>query len=258
MDDLLPTADQTNPHVAKTLNTNQHKRGTVALFTGCVTSLTEKPVLSAAIQVLEQCGYQIIIPEEQACCGAIHLHNGDKEQARKFARKNQITFDNLDVEAIISCVSGCSAQLIEYSQFNADLSHPVQDISDFLFRNGAIGSLELAPMSQQVWVHTPCSLKNQLKSDAAVYQLLSKIPDIAINRIPFTDCCGAAGSYMLTQPDMAERLRQPVIDLLKEQQSDYLVTSNTGCAMHLRAGIREANLSTQVLHPIQLIAQQLK
>jgi glycolate oxidase iron-sulfur subunit len=257
LDSLLPNAISTERLVSRTTAPDQ-PRGRVALFTGCVTGLLERQTLAAAIQVLEHCHYEVIIPENQGCCGAIHGHSGNPDKAHKLGDNNLNAFNSLSVEAIITCASGCGAQLQEYGLHGLDLQHPVMDISEFLLKSADIGANVLGKLDKSVLVHTPCTMKNVMKSEHAVAGLLKKIPGLQLEALALTDCCGSAGSYMLTQPVIADQLREPAIEILRAKRPDILVTSNTGCAMHLRAGIVQASLPIEVCHPVELIARQLK
>ncbi|MCG8428573.1 MAG: (Fe-S)-binding protein [Chromatiales bacterium] len=253
MDDRLP--DQITPPIKP--RTTSAPKGAIAFFTGCVSNLVDQQIIEASIRVLEHCGYQVMIPDQQGCCGAIHLHNGDTARAKQLGQNNRKAFNSLEVEAIINCVSGCGAQLQEYDQIGTPLPHPVMDISDFLIQHQAITPQQLRPLDQTVLLHTPCTLKNVVGAADSPGQLLALIPELTVIPLPLNDCCGAAGSFMLSQPDLADRLREPFIQSIKEQQPDIIATSNTGCAMHLRAGTHAAGLTTSIQHPIELIAQQL-
>ena len=135
----------------------------------------------------------------------------------------------------------------------------MRDINAFLDEIPWPSDLRPAPLAKKVAVHDPCSLTNVLRQAKAPYQLLARIPDLEIAALPDNRrCCGAAGNYMLTQPDIADRLRDDKLGVLRDMAADILVTSNPGCALHLRAGIRAAGLDIEVLHPVALLDRQLR
>ena len=89
--------------------------------------------------------------------------------------------------------------------------------------------------------------------------LLDLIPQIEI--VPLGEagqCCGAAGDYMLRRPDTAERLRQPLLDRIPAGEPLILLTGNVGCAIQLADGLRAREQSIELLHPIELLARQLR
>ncbi|MDO8828093.1 (Fe-S)-binding protein [Methylophaga sp.] len=237
-------------------------RGTVALFAGCISDRFDRTTLEAAITVLNAIGFSVIVPEQQTCCGAMHWHNGQHATAKAMMTKNVNQFAQSTVTAIVYCASGCGSQLTDYqillegqddvTEFHQKLT----EISDFVLQNWP-ASLTLHTTNKHVLVHEPCSHRNVLKNQAAVYQLLAKIPSITINTLADNHlCCGAGGSYMLTHPDSADALRTMKWRHIAHAQGDYVATTNIGCALHLMAAKSNASM-VQIIHPITLIANQL-
>ena len=231
----------------------------MALFLGCFADFADRPTLNAAVQVLTRLGYGVHIPSRQTCCGALHLHQGDRDIARHLAEHNAAAFNGLQIDAVINTASACGATLVEYPRNDfAPLQAPVHDINTFLAELPWPAELNPAPLAKKVAIHDPCSLGNVLHQAKAPYQLLARIPQLEIVALPDNrSCCGAAGSYMLTQPDIADRLRDDKIAALRTLEADMVVTSNPGCALHLRAGIKASGLNLPLMHPIELLAKQL-
>ena len=236
-------------------------KGDVALFTGCFSELFDNQTLRSSITLLNRLGYGVHVPRNQTCCGALHWHQGDAPQAQHLAKTNLDAFASLNVNAIVGTASGCASHLRDYGQVienGETLAHRVTDISTFLNDIDWPDTLQLRALHKRVAVHDPCSLANVLKQSQAPYALLDKIPGLAVTPLPGNQhCCGSAGRYMVTHPDMAERIRQPKLDALTALKPDILVTSNIGCAMHLLDGIRRNGLAIDVMHPVTLLARQL-
>ncbi len=233
----------------------QGKRvGSVALFTGCIASTFDSTTLDAAIQLLTYCGYDLHLPAAQTCCGAMHLHSGEKMAAEQLCQQNHKAFADLEIEQIIFTASGCGATLSELEQFNGR----VTEISAFLCQIQWPQKECFRPFSKRVAIHDPCSLKNVLRGADAPYQLLRKIPAIELISLPGNErCCGAAGTYMIEHPEMAETLRDDKLESIKALQPEILVTSNIGCSWHLAAGIKKAGKKIETMHPITLLTRQL-
>lgn len=258
------------PRLQRPLAAGRHSpvgpaRGRVALFTGCVESVAGADTQRDALRLLTRLGYQVDIPRGQGCCGALSQHNGDPATATGLARANLAAFDDTGLEAIVSTASGCGAELAAYGELYgsedpraAVFAGKVLDISGFLAaQDWPRGLLQALP--ETIAVHDPCTLRHGLKQHRPVYRLLERIPQLKTVTLNASGaCCGAAGSYMLTQPAMAEALRQPHIEQLRALGVRTLVSSNIGCALHLAAGIREAGLEIEVLHPVSLLARQLQ
>ena len=236
-------------------------KGDVALFTGCFSEMFDSRTLRNSIKLLNHLGYGVHIPRRQGCCGALHWHSGDAPSAQTLAQTNLDAFAPLNICAIIGTASGCTSHLHDYGQVvesGQTLANRVTDISAFLTGVDWPGNLQLRPLRKHVAVHNPCSLSNVLQQAQAPYSLLAKIPELTVTPLPGNQhCCGSAGRYMVTHSDMADRIRQPKLNALIEMKPDILATSNIGCAMHLLAGIRQAGLKTDVVHPATLLAEQL-
>ena len=232
--------------------------GQVALFTGCIGRITDQPALLAAIKLLNHLGVEVRVPPGQRCCGAMHHFEGDRAKSQRLASINQQAFARTDADAVITVASGCGAHLAEYGKLGKALPMPVQEISSYLLQLPQINKLQLRPLQKKVAIHTPCSLKNILGGGDAPFQLLNKITQLELFPLPENGlCCGGAGMQLLSQPETASELRQDKLYALKSCRPDILVTSNTGCALHLRAGIREHELAIEVLHPVELLARQI-
>lgn len=242
-------------------------QGRIDLFTGCTGNILDQQTLQAAIRVINRLGYEVVIPEQQGCCGALYLHNGDTENAMKLAAQNIQAFSQLNTDTSIYVASGCGIQLTEMASLpwinqiaQRDAKHLAarfMDISEFLIQHQWPTSISIKPLRMRVAVHDPCSLRNVLRKQDAPYKLLSKIPDLELLQISDKSCCGAAGSYMLTQPSMSNRIRNNTIQNIEKLKPDLLVTSNIGCALHLMAGLKEKNLPIPVIHPVALISRQI-
>lgn len=238
-------------------------KGRVVIFSGCLTPLTDQQTLLSSIRLLNRLGYEVHLPPEQGCCGALHLHNGQPEKATEFMRRNIEAFGS-GTDSILCAASGCTATLSEYAKYlddnipAAQFSARVMDINQFLAGITWPSDIGFRPLAKRIAVHNPCTLTNVLRQEAKTYALLSRIPGAEIIALPGNSvCCGAAGTYHLTQSQIARQLRAPKIEYLKQLAPDILVTANPGCATFLAAGIREAKLAIEVMHPVVLLEKQL-
>ncbi len=233
------------------------RRGRVALFTGCLAEHFDRATQRAAIKLLNAIGYEVVVPENQGCCGAIHQHHGCSAQTLK--DKNIAAFYELEVEAIIYVASGCGAMLSEYQGDDTETAgwfgRSLQDINQFLLAHWP-DDLQLAASNLNVAVHEPCSQRNVLKNGQSVHALLRKIPGLNIEALPDNQlCCGAGGSYMLTHPDNAQQLRHAKRQAIEGSGADVVVSSNFSCAFYLNA--ERAETARKLVHPIRLLADRL-
>jgi glycolate oxidase iron-sulfur subunit len=243
------------------------QRGRVALFTGCLSEITERDVLASTIHVLTRLGYEVVVPGDQACCGAIHYHEGDVKTAQQLSRQNLDAFSDSGIDAIITIASGCGAQLTEYPHTLAQepvlharagaFSGRVREVCRFLAEQDWPEDLALANLDARVAVHEPCTHRNVLGGNQAVAALLGRIPGIDAFPLPENrTCCGGAGHYLVAQPGFASGLRAGKTRCLEKANPDIVVTTNTGCRIQLSA--KNDGREYNVLHPVQLIHEQLQ
>ena len=227
--------------------------GRVGLFTGCLAEHFDHETLIATIELLTVIGFEVIVPSEQSCCGAIHQHNG--QPAEQFIANNIKVFNSLNLDAIVYTATGCGAMLSEYqcsdTQAVENFKRQLFDINNFLLTHWP-ERLKLKPVNLNVAVHEPCSQRNVLKNQQAVYQLLGKIPGITIFSLANNHiCCGSGGSYMLTHPENAAYLRSNKINAIANSEADKILSCNFGCALYLKTA------GEKIEHPVKLLWVQL-
>lgn len=234
-------------------------RGEVGLFVGCIGSLMEGELHRATIRLLNRIGFNVHVPATQGCCGSLHQHSGEHATAEQLAEQNRRAFAEKKLDAIVSTASGCAAQLFEYAEvFENALPAPLYEICDFLQQQWPENNLPLKPQAQRVALHLPCTQRNVLRSPDVVQRLLHKIPQLEIQPLASNDqCCGAAGSYRLTQPELAVRLREQKLDALRDTHIELLVSNNLGCALHIAKGMEERGTKVEIIHPVLLLTESL-
>lgn len=236
--------------------------GRVGFFSGCVMDHLFADVHHATQRVLQINGYDIWTSPPQVCCGALHMHAGERDIARQLARRNIVAFERQGLDAIVNNAAGCGAQLKAYGELLQDdaefaeraqrFSDKVQDISECLARAPLRGPL--GPVPKRVAYDDPCHLLHAQGVQHAPRALLQQIP--ALQLVPVTDadfCCGAAGIYNITHYDLSMQILARKMDHLKAAHPDIITTGNPGCMMQLRTGVARAKLKIPVLHPIELL-----
>ena len=227
----------------------------MGLFLGCVARVMDVETLKASIFVLNRLGYTVHVPPRQGCCGAMHASLGEPEKVHAFEEQNLRSFAEVNVGAVISTATGCGATLKGYPQ---DFAGRVRDISEFLAEAQGWEEAGIASLAEKVAVHEPCLMRNVLHCQGKPYDLLRRIPGVMVVPLAGNDqCCGAAGTYFLTQPDMAASLLADKIEAVKASGPRILVSSNIGCAMHQAMGLKAAGIDIEVVHPVTLLARQM-
>ncbi|MBK1649411.1 (Fe-S)-binding protein [Rhabdochromatium marinum] len=222
----------------------------IGLFLGCVARGTQGASIDAARRLLTQLHIPYTEPQQQGCCGALLHHHGFVEDAAHQLAQNAQAFRGL---TLVGFASACVLELQRHEALRAE------EICHFLIASGALTQVAPRPLTARVWVHEPCSQRLLPGGASAIYQLLALIPNLELQPLAGNDsCCGAAGSYLIEHAHTALALLEPKLQALRAQPPDYLVTTNSGCALHLASGLAAAGLDIPVLHPIELLERQLR
>ena len=164
---------------------------------------------------------------------------------------NRSAFHVEDVDAVIVNSAGCGAALREYDD---PLAGKIRDVSEFLVDAGLRAPTHA--LEGLVAYDDPCHLLHGQRVAAAPRALLRAIPGLRVMDLPgASDCCGAAGIYGLTHPEMSGRLRARKVDAIRETRPNFVATGNPGCLMQIAQGVRQAGLEVEVLHPVELLAR---
>jgi glycolate oxidase iron-sulfur subunit len=215
----------------------------------------------ATVDVLRHNGYDVVVPQDQVCCGALHVHSGDFDNACKLARRNLAAFDAPDGEApdaIVINSAGCGAAMREVEGWLGDgaagFGAPVVDICEFLDAEGLRPPSR--PVAARVCYDDPCHLLHGQGVEAAPRRLLQQIEGLVL--VPHDDpgaCCGAAGTYNLTQPEMSAQILATKLDALTAASPDVVASGNPGCMLQLASGVAQRGLAMRVVHPVTLLAE---
>ncbi len=204
---------------------------TVAIHTGCLLELHDGPVIASLVRLLHAAGFNVWIPPGQTCCGALAYHNG--RNTKQVDRQNVAAFRPEKSpggmpEAILSLNTGCGAYWHSHSPF----SIPVKDATAFVAEH--CQNLTFSPCSKRIFLHQPCSGRHGLKVTGDHLKLLNWVPKLEVITAT-TGCCGAAGSYFLSHPNMADQLGTQWAGTVSGYRPELVLMPNTGCAMQWQA-----------------------
>jgi glycolate oxidase iron-sulfur subunit len=234
--------------------------GAVAFFAGCVMNSMLGSVNRATVRLLNAAGYDVVVPAEQVCCGALANHAGLRDTAVEAARRNMAAFSGPGVEAVLINAAGCGAMLKEYGVLvpeAAAFSAKVKDISEFLASTRLAGRLKV-PLKRRVGYDDPCHLVHGQRIRNEPRELLRRIPGIELVEVEGADqCCGSAGIYNLVQNELSMAILDAKMEQIRKARIEVLATGNPGCMFQLRYGARRAGLQLEVRHPAELLADSL-
>jgi glycolate oxidase iron-sulfur subunit len=282
MYDQLPRLQPSAPAMPEILPAIGPRRARVGLFAGCVAQAMFPQTNWATARVLQANGCDVVVPKSQVCCGAIHYHSGAEGPALEFAARNAAAFDVVSLDAVIVNVAGCGSMLKDYGHIAEEASRraqekptggqaasatradaqrtesvarfasKVRDVSEFLAELGPVpppGELRLRAV-----YHDACHLVHAQRVREQPRSLLALVPGLEL--VPLAEsevCCGAAGSYNLTEPEMSERLSQRKLRNILASDPQVVITGNAGCSLQIQAALRRTGSPIWVAHPMDVL-----
>ena len=259
MQDIIPPLTPHYGRLPELLPAEGRRRARVALFVGCAADAFYPQTTMATARVLQHNGCDVWIPRAQGCCGALHYHAGLVEPAKKFASDNCAAFGEklAEVDAIINNAGGCGPVLKEYGHLLENktasaFAAKVRDISEFLVDLGPIAPQY--PLKIKATYHDACGLSHAQKIRRPPRQLLEMIPGLELMPLAESEhCCGAAGSYNLTQPEMSEQLGRRKAGYILETGARAVFAGNVGCLLQIARYLRESRPDFWVAHPVDAL-----
>lgn len=236
--------------------------GVAFLHAGCIMQVAFANVHRATVRMLRRGGLTVVVPSAQGCCGAIALHAGDADFARDLAKHNIEAFERSGADVYVVNAAGCGSTLKEYAglfshddrwaERAARFSARVRDVTevlDALDLGSPARALDAVATYQEA-----CHLVHAQRVTGAPRRLLAKIPQLRLVEMDESAvCCGSAGIYNLTQPEMASRLQRRKVEAIVRTGATIVATANPGCAMQVAAGLRTAGYRAEVKHVVELV-----
>lgn len=241
-------------------------RGPVQVLEGCVQSGLFAHVNRATNRVLKANGHAVVAAPDQGCCGALHAHAGALDDARDLARANIRAFEASEAEWVVVNAAGCGAAMKEYGELLADdpdyaararaLANRVADVSEVLV-SAAIR--EGAPLETGVAYDAPCHLLHAQGVERAPLDVLAAVPGLTVRPVEgASECCGGAGIYGLTHPDLGGSIGRDKVDAVEAEGLPLLATGNPGCMMQIGAGLLVRGSPVKTVHPVELLDESYR
>jgi glycolate oxidase iron-sulfur subunit len=234
------------------------RRGRVGLLTGCVQRHLYPHVNRDTARLLSAAGWDVAVPRDQGCCGALELHAGHLDALAARAQALAAAFPP-ECDFIVVNAAGCGSAMKEYDRWVHEprirgVALRTRDVSELL----ADADLPLGRLDVAVAYHDACHLAHGQRIRQEPRQMLRRIPGLRLVELPESDlCCGSAGVYNLLEPAMADRLLARKVDRIRETGVRVVATGNAGCLLQIAKGCRECGLAIELVHPVELLARAL-
>jgi len=265
MEQLAPSAEPPFffSQAGRTFQPQGNRKYRVAFLSGCIANVAFARLNEATVRVLQKNGCEVVVPKDQGCCGALHVHSGLREQACQLARKNiDAVLEDDYFDAIITNAAGCGSTLKEYAELlendpkYADkalsFSRRMRDITEFLA--GIELNTKMGPVHATVTYQDSCHLAHGQKVRTAPRKLLTAIPGVTFREMQGADlCCGSAGIYNVVQSEMSAQILAHKMESVNATGAGIVATANPGCLLQLQAGVRARGTGQRVMHVVEIL-----
>jgi len=268
LDGLAP--EVTLHHLAATLPpltpAQGARRARVGLVAGCVQKVFFPSVNEATLRVLAAEGCEVVVPEGQGCCGALSVHAGREDEARRMTRALIERFEAAGVEHVVLNAAGCGSHLKDcralfagdpFADRAAAFSAKVRDVNEFLASLPPVA--ERHRIEARVAYHSPCHLGHAQGVVEQPRRLLRAIPGLELCEIPESEhCCGSAGIYNLIEAQAANEIGTRKVENVLSTKAGLVASANPGCTLHMQRLLRERGLSIRAAHPIEILDASIR
>ncbi|HSJ74376.1 MAG TPA: heterodisulfide reductase-related iron-sulfur binding cluster [Miltoncostaeaceae bacterium] len=226
---------------------------TAAVLSGCVMDVAFRPVQRATMRAVAAAGYRAARSAPGGCCGALAMHYGHPEAARRMVRER---IPELEAgEIVVVNASGCSAHVRTYGELLADDPEWAERAERVAARVRDLIELELPEADRhmgRVAVHDACHHLHAQRIEPR--GMLRRAGAECVELGDGGRCCGAAGLYSVLQPELAGRLRRQKAEAIAAAGAPVVAVANPGCAIQIAAGLAEIGSTIRVAHPAELVA----
>jgi glycolate oxidase iron-sulfur subunit len=248
--------------IGKTFPAEGQRRYRVALMAGCIANVFFARLNEATVRVLQKNGCEVVVPDGQGCCGALHVHAGLRNAARGLARCNIDALAVGGYDAILTNAAGCGSTLKEYGELlegdteyaarAREFARRMQDVTEFLASIEL--NREMQPLPLTVTYQDSCHLAHGQRIRTAPRKLLQAVPGLTFREMPLADmCCGSAGIYNVVQNEMSMQILDSKMADVNRTGAEVIATANPGCMLQLRAGVRLHGKGQRVAHVVELL-----
>ncbi|MDF2958381.1 MAG: lutA 2 [Paenibacillus sp.] len=242
------------------------RKYTVALFTGCVMDALFNKINQLSVKLLAEVGCDVMVIENQTCCGALHVHAGEPEGSKSLAKKNIAAFEHIEADFIVNNAGGCGAMMVEYGHLLGEdpqwaeraqsFANKSRDISQIIYLCGGITAVERP--AERVTYQRSCHMTHVQKVTKEPVALIQSIPNIEfIEMREASMCCGSAGIYNIVHYDESMEIADLKMEHVKETKAATVITTNPGCLLQMKLGIERANLqeNMRAVHLVEYLAE---
>jgi L-lactate dehydrogenase complex protein LldE len=220
----------------------------VALFITCFNDTLFPGTGRATVRLLERLGCEVDFPEEQTCCGQMHLNSGYADEGLRLARRLRAVFTG--AEAVVSPSASCVGMVREH----VPEGPPVYELSEFL--TGPLGLEDVgAYYPHRVTYHPTCHSLRALRVGEAPLRLLRAVRGIDLVELPEAEeCCGFGGTFAVKNADTSAAMLSDKIRGVLDTRAEVVCAGDNSCLMHIGGGLSRQRAGVRAVHLAEVLA----
>ncbi len=247
------------------------KKGTVALYGGCLIDFVYPRVGESVVKVLNNEGYEVIFPDEQSCCGAPAKYNGADDVAAKLAKQNIDAMLSVEADYVVSACPTCTGALVhDFEEYLANdpaykakaekLAAKTRDFAQLVHQlktdKGQLATGQAT--GDTVTYHDSCHLKRSLGIFKEPRELITGVAGCKIVEMTGSDiCCGMGGSYMIKFPELSKPILELKLKNIAESQAPLVAMDCPGCMLQIGGGLDKQSSKVKVKHTAEILAEKI-
>jgi L-lactate dehydrogenase complex protein LldE len=221
----------------------------VALFVTCLSDTLFPSTGRAVVRLLERLGHQVEFPEEQTCCGQMHLNSGYAEEGLALARRLAAVFDGY--EAVVTPSASCAGMVREQL---GDEAPPLYELSEFLVDVLSIDDVG-AYYPHRVTYHPTCHSLRALRVGERPQRLLRSVRGLDLVELPDArECCGFGGTFAVKNADVSTAMLSDKIGHILDSRAEVVCAVDSSCLMHIGGGLARGRTGVRPVHLAEILA----
>ncbi len=237
----------------------------VGLLISCFNDTLFPATGRAVVELLEGLGHEVVFPEEQTCCGQLHVNAGYGEEAVPLAWRTVRAFAGLD--AVVTPSGSCAANVREQyprlaeqagdpalAAAAAELGPRVHEICTFLADVLAVEDLG-ASFPHRVAYHPTCHSLRLLRVGDAPLRLLRAVRGLELVDLPEAEsCCGFGGTFAVKNAATSTAMLTDKMRAILDSGAEVCAALDNSCLLQIQGGLSRARAGVRTMHVAEILA----
>ena len=239
----------------------------VGLYVTCLVNTMRPSVGFSALQLLEDAGCDVSVPERQSCCGQPAYNSGDDEGTRAIAKQIIEAFEQFDYTVVPSGSCGAMIKVHFVELFAKDdpwlerarrLAEKTYELLSFLDEICHYRPTDLRVDAKYTYHHS-CSGLRELNVYQQPFNLLEAVEALEVKKLNGDqECCGFGGTFCVKQSDLSNQIVTEKVTNVRDSGASLLLGGDMGCLMNMAGKLsRQGNRDISVMHTAELLAGML-